>query len=194
VIVTGYLAEVLERHLGDGKGVGIKLSYARQEVTDGTGSAVLLARSEVGVRPFLITFGDILIHFDNYKAALRRFEETGCDLLMAVNPVEDPYAGAAIYADESGRVNRVIEKPPPGSSTTNWNHAGLVVARPVLFEYLSALKPSPRGEYELTGTYEPMIRDGLKLVALPVQGYWGDIGIRDDLRRMSVVLAKEHGG
>lgn len=191
VVVTGYRAEAIESRIGSGASLGLRVRYARQQVPDGTGSAVLRAREAVGSRCFAATFGDVVLDPVNYALALRRFRETRADLLMAVNWVDDPCAGAAITVDEGGWVTSVVEKPAPGTSSTHWNHAGLIVARPLLFDYLAALSPSPRGEYELTAAYPPMLAEGLRLLAMPVEGHWGDIGTPEELERMDALLREQ---
>lgn len=191
VVVVGYRAEMLEEYLAANLPPGLSAICVKQKTPNGTGSAVRLAQPHVGDAPFLITFGDILIHPSSYANAVRVFTQSGCDLLMAVNWVDDPRAGAAIYMDADGWVTQVIEKPAPGTSSTHWNHAGLVVAKPVLFDYLERLSPSVRGEYELTAAYGPMVQDGLRLMGMPVCGYWGDVGTPADLDRMSALLRAE---
>ncbi|HEY3282898.1 MAG TPA: nucleotidyltransferase family protein [Armatimonadota bacterium] len=193
VLVTGYKAAAVEERVGSQFEGRLAVRYAQQPVPNGTGSAVLCAREAVGDRPFLLTYGDILLRRDNYARSLDIYGSSGCDLLMAVNWVEDPWAGAAIYHDDVGAVTRIVEKPPKGTSSTHWNHAGVVVASPLYFSYLSKLTPSPRGEYELTAAYPPMLADGRRLAAMPVEGYWGDVGTPEDLDRMSLMLASEEG-
>src|SRR6266542_3570794 len=65
-IVTGYKAEVLERHFGDGQPWGARIVYGRQLVQEGTGKAPELARGFVGSDNFLLTYGDILVRPQPY--------------------------------------------------------------------------------------------------------------------------------
>ena len=60
-LITGWKAEFIEQHFGDGSPLGLSISYARQEVQDGTGKAPELAKRFVGDDPFLLTYGDILV-------------------------------------------------------------------------------------------------------------------------------------
>src|SRR3954462_2549836 len=74
-IVTGFRAEVIENHFGDGSKWGVRMAYGRQMVQDGTGKAPELAKEFIGDSPFLLTYGDILVPPDTYQQMVRRFEE-----------------------------------------------------------------------------------------------------------------------
>ncbi len=189
VIITGHLAEKMEAHLGDGARLGVTIQCRRQENPQGTGEAVHMARDLLdGDEPFLMTYGDIVISPENYSAIVADFNARQCDLLLSLNWVEDPAAGGAIYIDDDHRVTRVVEKPPPGTSTTNWNSAGLMIFRPVIFEHTARLQPSPRGEYELTDAVTSMIAEGCNVRGFPLTGLWSDIGTPEDLERTRAVM------
>ncbi|MBN1477251.1 NTP transferase domain-containing protein [Candidatus Sumerlaeota bacterium] len=188
VIVTGHLAERMESHLGDGSGLGITIQFLRQENPRGTGEAVNLARDLLRDGPFVMTYGDIVISPENCGAILRDFEEHPCDLLIGLNWVEDPTAGGAVYVDGDLRVMEFIEKPPPGTSTTHWNSAGLMVMTPAIFEHTAVLSPSARGELEISDAFQGMIEAGCTLRGFPLRGFWSDIGTPGDLQRTREVF------
>ena len=182
LIVIGYHGEVIEQHF---KGTNPNIQFVRQDPVNGTGSGALLAREFAGQNPFLLTYGDILCEPAEYIRAntiLLNREETVA--AVAVKTVDDPWQGAAVYED-GGRITRIIEKPPKGQSTTNWNSAGFYAFRPMIFEYLAKLQPSPRGEYELTSALDSMLADGLDLRISPVEGSWRDVGRPEDLAAMN---------
>jgi NDP-sugar pyrophosphorylase family protein len=183
VLITGYRAERIEEHFGDGSRFGVEITYRRQEVRDGTARALLLGQGGVGVKPFLLAWGDILTDKSNYPALLERFRALGADGLLAVNWVEDPCRGAAVYVDDRSRIEKIVEKPPPGTATTHWNNAGIGVFGPAMFDYAASVGPSPRGEYEIPDAITAMITAGLGLYAFPLEGYWSDVGTPEDLGR-----------
>jgi NDP-sugar pyrophosphorylase family protein len=74
-VITGYRADVIENHFGNGARLGIHMSYARQEIQDGTGKAPELARSFIGSDDFLLTYGDILVMPETYQQMLARFRQ-----------------------------------------------------------------------------------------------------------------------
>lgn len=192
VFVVGYRREVIEQYFGDGSKFGVKITYVHQREQTGTGSAVHLAAASVGDEPFLMSFGDIIIPPANYRAMVDTYQQTGAQAVLALNWVEDPYRGAAVYLDENNKVENIVEKPPKGTSTTNWNNAGIFLFNPIIFQYTAKLTPSRRGEYELPQAIAQMIADGRHVQGLKLQGYWGDIGTPEELEQMRNVVQNAH--
>jgi UDP-N-acetylglucosamine diphosphorylase / glucose-1-phosphate thymidylyltransferase / UDP-N-acetylgalactosamine diphosphorylase / glucosamine-1-phosphate N-acetyltransferase / galactosamine-1-phosphate N-acetyltransferase len=189
LIVTGYRAERVEAHFGDGSSFGFAIRYRRQDLQDGTARALLLGREAVNGRPFLLAWGDILTERVNYPRILRTFADSGCDVLLGVNWVEDPSRGAAVDVDEHWAIRRIVEKPPPGTAGTHWHNAGIAVFRPLVFEYAERVPRSPRGEYEIPDAIAAMIADGRDVRAFPLEGFWSDVGTPEDLARAQALLA-----
>lgn len=176
LLVTGYLAEQMEEVAS---GHGLPVSFRRQDIVNGTAKAALLAREWVGESPFLLTFGDILAEPEHYVGMRESF--AGSDGVLAARYVEDPYQGAAIYVDEEHRVQRILEKPERGTSTTHWNSAGIYVFSPLVFEELETVPLSPRGEYEATTAITQMLEAGRILRLFALEGVWMDVGRPEDL-------------
>jgi dTDP-glucose pyrophosphorylase len=188
VVITGYRGEQIEAHLGSGAALGLQLGYRRQPRPEGTARALLLARDAVENGPFLLSWGDIVVDGDEYTALLADFARTPCDTLLSVNEVDDPWRGAAVYVNSEGRVTRVVEKPPPGSSATRWNNAGIFVFTRHIFTYAERLVPSPRGEYELPQAIAAQLSAGDVVRAHPLRGFWSDLGTPDDLQEAERAL------
>lgn len=184
LIVIGYHGEVIQNHFKNGHP---EIEFVRQNPVDGTGSGALLAKTFAAVDPFLLTYGDILCEPAEYlRANAILAGRPDCAAAIAVKAVADPWQGAAVY-EEEGKITAIIEKPPKVSSTTHWNSAGFYVFRAVIFDYLSRLQPSPRGEYELTSALDSMLSDGLELRISPVEGIWRDVGRPEDLAALNSV-------
>lgn len=179
-VIVGYRADVIRDYFGDGGDIGVRVSYFTQETQDGTGRAADPARDFLRDGPFFFTFGDILTEPEAYRQMAQAFESEETDLLLAVRTVDDPYKGAAVYVRD-GLVERLVEKPPKGTSTTNYINAGIFVTRPVLFDYTARLKLSERGEYEIPDAIRMMIADGLAVRAFELADYWRDVGTPEDL-------------
>lgn len=178
-IVTGYLASQVEARLGNGASAGARIRWVRQQGFGGTAAALKLARDAVGEESFLFGWGDIVVGPHNYARVLEGAR--GVDGVLAVNAVPDPAHGGAVYLDAVGLVTRLVEKPPPGTSTTRWNNSGIGVLPPAIWPAIDALRPSPRGELELPQAIQSLISDGLRFRAVPVEGPWFDIGTPESL-------------
>ncbi len=186
-IVTGYKAEVLERHFGDGQPWGARIVYGRQLVQDGTGKAPELARGFVGSDNFLLTYGDILVRPQPYAQMIDRFGEGPCSGVVTVIASQDVTKGGLNFFDEKFCLKRVVEKPSaeqleqlrregwlkPGQ--VGWYNAGIYIFRPVLFDFTARLQKSPRGEYELTDAVNALVAGGHRLAGMPIEGRWMDV-------------------
>jgi len=194
IIVTGYLGDAIESALGNGERFGLTLAYRRQARADGTGRAVLLAEPLLGREPFAVSWGDILVPGDFYADFITAFARRPCDAQLAVNPVDDPWRGAAVYVDDAWNVKRIEEKPARGTSRTGWNNAGVLMLTPLALDYARRITPSPRGEYELPQAIAAMVCDGCRVRAMPVRGPWSDVGTPDDLAAAQVLFAADREG
>jgi NDP-sugar pyrophosphorylase family protein len=183
LLVVGYRREMVESYFRSWR---LPIEFRVQDPIDGTGSATRLAAEFAATEPFLLTFGDILCEPEEYTRCAGVIDDyPDCAAVLGVKDVDDPWKGAAVY-EEGGRIARVIEKPPRGTSTTRWNSAGLYALRPIAFDYLARLRPSPRGEYELTAIFDMMLADGLELRISSIQGDWRDVGRPEDLAAVNL--------
>ena len=185
-VVTGFRAETIERYFAD---YPMRLVFGRQESINGTAKAALLAREFVGDESFLLTYGDILVSAGEYLGIVAQLEANRDTAgVLAVKRVDDPWQGAAVY-EEQGRVMRIVEKPARGSSSTNWNSAGLYAFRSSIFDALAGVGPSTRGEYELTSGIERQLADGLRVEMYEIKGPWSDVGRPEDLSGAEQIVA-----
>ena len=181
-LIVSYRREVIKEYFGGGEKSGMNIRYIVQEVPDGTGSAVHLAKDFAGNEPFLLSWGDIITEPENYRRLIEDYRsDENVRGVLGLNRVDDPWQGAAVYLDENRVIERIIEKPPKGTSTTPFNSSGVMILHPVVFEYTAKIKPSPRGEYEYTSALYDMLRDGVKLKGLPLEGFWCDVGRPEDI-------------
>jgi dTDP-glucose pyrophosphorylase len=178
LVVVGFQGERIERHFAKWR---LPVEFREQKVVNGTGSAALLAWEFARNEPFLLSFADCLCSSAEYVRCLSILQANPrTAAVIGAKDVEDPWQGAAIYENQ-GRITRIVEKPPKGTSTTRWGSAGFYGFRPVIFEYLARLTPSARNEYEITSAFEMMLADGLELRISPVEGEWRDVGRPEDL-------------
>ena len=102
-LITGWKAEVIEQHLGDGSALGVNLQYRQQTLQDGTGRAALPARDFVGKDNFLLTYGDILVRPETYHQMVQRFSTAAFDGLLTVTEGEDVTQGGINFFDDRFR-------------------------------------------------------------------------------------------
>jgi dTDP-glucose pyrophosphorylase len=188
VLVVGYHAEVIEAHFGDGSRWGWSIAYAMQPTPNGTGAALLAARdlADDGSSS-LASYGDIITDEAHYRTILDDFSAAPCAAVVGINHVADVSAGSSV-SREGNRVTRVTEKPPPGTAASHWNLAGASVFSPGIWPSLAALKPSARGEYELTDAIQSLISSGQEVRAREFNGFWSDIGTPEALKEAEAQL------
>lgn len=199
-IVTGWKAEVIESHFGDGAKWGVRISYGRQLVQDGTGKAPELAKSFIGTSAFILTYGDILVKPETYQQMVHRFQEGYFSGVITVTPGKDVTKGGLNFFDEQFCLKRLVEKPSPAQieelrrtgwlkpGVPAWYNAGIYIFKPSLFEFTAKLEKSPRGEYELTDAISALIATKHTLAGLKIQGPWVDV------RDPEVLAALEQSG
>ena len=186
-IVTGYAAETIEQYFGTGEKIGATIAYVRQEVQDGTGKAPELAKTWVGDDSFLLTYGDILVEPERYRAMVDRFGKGDCDGVITVTPGQDVTKGGIVFFDNEFFFKRVVEKPAPAQvqeylregliklGEPVWYNAGIYIFTPRLFGHTANLHKSPRGEYELTDAINLLAENGAKIAGIQISGRWVDV-------------------
>ena len=173
LIVVGYRADVVQNFFGDGSRYKIDIQYTMQEKQDGTGRVVELAKSFAANAPFILAYGDILIDPANYKRLVDLSDNV--EALLSVTRGEDVSKGGAVFVNERMELIDLREKPKPGEPTSPWYNAGLYAFRSSIFDFTAKLKPSPRGEYELTDAIRELAQSGKKVQALELAGSWADV-------------------
>src|SRR5215467_7289680 len=183
LIVVGYRADAVRDFFGDGSRYKVAIQYKTQTVQDGTGRVVELAQDFVGNRPFILAYGDILVDAANYKRLVDLHEDV--EGFLTVTRGEDVSKGGAVFLDDKMHLVDLREKPKPNEPTSPWYNAGLYAFRPSIFDFTAKLKPSPRGEYELTDAIRDLAHSGKKVKALELTGEWADVRDPEILARLS---------
>ncbi|MFH1257059.1 MAG: sugar phosphate nucleotidyltransferase [Candidatus Diapherotrites archaeon] len=173
--------------LGSGKEFGVKFSYRVQDDAGGIPQAIGLAEEFVGEDKFVSINGDNLL-FESIAPFVKEFEkgkEEARILLYKTTKEEAMKAGVAVLEGE--KVVKLVEKPkePP----TNWVSIGVYMYTPAVFEIIRKLKPSARGELEITDVNNEYIKRGA-LKASKISGEWLDAGSFDELLRANNLAKK----
>ena len=198
LIVVGYRADAVRNFFGDGSRHNIAIQYATQTVQDGTGRVLDLARDFIGDSPFILSYGDILVDPVNYKRVADLPDDA--EAVITVTHGEDVSKGGAVFVNERMDLVDIREKvqPAPGigdadsrdhrSQLQPFYNAGLYAFRPSIFDFTTKLKPSPRGEYELTDAIRDFAQSGKKVQALELTGQWADVRYPEILARLNQKL------
>jgi glucose-1-phosphate thymidylyltransferase len=186
IISTPKDLPVFRELFGDGSALGLAIEYAEQTRPEGIAQAFLLADSFLGENGAVLILGDNIFHgkLDYMRTALER--EEGATIFAC--PVIDPSRYGIVEFDESGHAISIEEKPTEPKS----NHAvpGLYIYDRQIREISHAIKPSTRGELEITDVNREYLRRGSLFVEPLGRGVaWLDTGTPESLLEASTYIA-----
>jgi glucose-1-phosphate thymidylyltransferase len=168
------------RLLGDGSRFGVKFAYAEQPKPDGIAQAFLIGRDWIAGQPCALALGDNLIHGDHLSALLRQAAARTTGATVFAYQVRDPERYGVVSFDKDGRATEIVEKPPAPKS--NWAVTGLYFYDGRVSDIAAAMKPSDRGELEITDVNKAYLAEGSLHVEQLSRGFaWLDAGTPDSL-------------
>ena len=177
-IVVGDTAPAIQAAVGDGSKFGIRATYLRQEAPLGLAHAVLIAREFLGDEDFVMYLGDNFI-VGGIKSLAEEFSARRPDAQIMLTKVPDPRAFGVAELDGEGRVVGLEEKPRAPKSDLAL--VGVYLFTPAVHEAVAALKPSWRGELEITEAIQWLIDAGRSVDSTVITGYWKDTGNVTDM-------------
>lgn len=187
-----------KRLLGDGSDYGVNLSYAEQPSPDGLAQAFIIGREFIGDDAACLVLGDNIFHGAGFsgilKEAVRTAESEGKATVFGYW-VDDPERYGVAEFDYNGNCLSIEEKPEHPKS--NYAVVGLYFYPNKVVDVAATIKPSARGELEITTVNQEFLKDGeLKVQTLPRGFAWLDTGTHDSLAEASIyveVLEKRQG-
>ena len=185
VVVSPETGDAVAAYLGDGRAWDMKLEFIRQEQPAGLAHAVRVAREFLGDEPFVMYLGDNLLQ-DGVREAIAEFEDAKADAVIMLKQVPDPRAFGVAVLDCHGSVARLVEKPaqPPSDLAL----VGVYIFSPRVHQVIAGLKPSARGELEITDAIQQLADSGARVRARVLSGWWLDTGKKDDLLDANYVV------
>ncbi|GAD84864.1 glucose-1-phosphate thymidylyltransferase RfbA [Nocardia asteroides NBRC 15531] len=178
VITTPEDADAFTRLLGDGSQFGVSISYVVQPEPDGLARAFVLGADHIGTEPAALVLGDNIFHGPGLGASLERFHDVDGGAVFAYW-VKDPTAYGVVEF-EQGRAVSIEEKPKRPRS--NYAIPGLYFYDNDVVQIARELKPSARGEYEITDINRAYLEQGKLSVDVLARGTaWLDTGTFDSL-------------
>jgi glucose-1-phosphate thymidylyltransferase len=187
LLVTGgnYAGDFLKL-LGNGKAFGLKhLNYTYQEGEGGIAHALLLAEHFADRGKICVILGDNLIE-GNIRTAVQKFEEQPAGSKILLKRVPDP-GRFGVPVLHNGRIIRIEEKPTHPKSS--YAVTGIYLYDGEVFDIIRTLRPSPRGELEITDVNNIYLRRGLLTYDI-LRGWWSDAGTFESLHRASNLVAR----
>jgi glucose-1-phosphate thymidylyltransferase len=183
IITTPHDAAQFHRLLGDGSQFGVNLSYIQQPSPDGLAQAFILGAEHIGNDTVALVLGDNIFYGPGMGTQLRRFENIDGGAVFGYW-VADPKAYGVVEFDPDGRAISLEEKPENPKS--HYAVPGLYFYDNHVIDIAKNLKPSPRGELEITDVNRTYLERGqLQVEILPRGTAWLDTGTFNDLNDAS---------
>jgi len=187
-VVLGPVREDVKGLLGDGSSFGVEITYIDQPEPRGLSHAIATSQDFLGDDPFTMYLGDNMLK-QGAKPLLDIFEKEGSDCVIGVTKVKDPSRYGVVVFDEARRVKKLVEKPK--EPVSDWALIGVYVFNRKILEAIERIKPSWRGELEITDAIQVLMESGGKVDVQFVQGWWKDTGRPEDLLEANQLILQE---
>jgi len=187
VIIAPETGQDVKNYVKDGSAWNVKVTYIPQEPL-GLAHAVKTARDFLGEDDFIMYLGDNLIG-KGVNELVAKFKKNNLDALILLKEVEDPTRFGIAVLDKKGHVVKLVEKPkkPP----SNYALTGIYFFSPVIFKMIKKLKPSWRGELEITEALQLLLEEGYNVGHMIVEGWWKDTGTMEDIIEANILVLDE---
>ena len=184
-VIVGANGHQIADHLGDGSRYGAALTYIEQDAPRGLAHAVQSARSFLGDEAFAVFLGDNFLR-SGIKSHVEAFRQSTATGQILLKRVPNPQQFGVAELDGAGRLLRLVEKPAQPRS--DLAVLGVYLLRSQFFEAAAQIKPSARGELEITDALQAMLDAGHDLRGHVIEDDWVDTGGPEDLLRANLTV------
>ncbi|MHC1593636.1 MAG: glucose-1-phosphate thymidylyltransferase [Methermicoccaceae archaeon] len=161
------------------------VEFISQDSPRGIAHAVKISEDFLDDEPFVVYLGDNILR-EGITEHVRSFLRAGVDASILLSEVKNPQQFGVAELDHEGKVVRLVEKPsqPP----SNLALAGIYLFKPAIFEGIGSIKPSGRGELEITDSIQWLIDNDYTVRASIVSGWWKDTGKVEDILEANTLI------
>ncbi len=178
IILGTNMPEKVKETVGDGSKFDVDVTYIMQGEPKGLAHAVAVAHDFLADEPFVVYLGDNILK-SGIVEFTKNFEESEYDARILLQEVENPQQFGVAELDEHGDVLYLVEKPRVPKS--NLALVGIYIFKSSIFEAIKKIKPSWRGEFEITDAIQELINSKKKVDSHVVEGWWKDTGRPEDV-------------
>jgi glucose-1-phosphate thymidylyltransferase len=180
IIIGDVFPEKVKEYYGTGEKFGVSITYIYQDAPKGISHAIRLCKDFIGNDRFIVYLGDNVLR-KNLIDYTKKFQISNSDAMILLCKVDDPqrFGIAELDKDNLGNIKKIVEKPKNPQS--DLAVIGIYFLTPKIFGVIDRLKPSWRGEFEITEALQMLMDDGDKLEYDTVTGWWKDTGTPEDI-------------
>jgi len=187
-IVVGDTGDEIRAAVGNGKRWDVKITYIPQEEPLGLAHAVKISQEFIGDERFVMFLGDNCIQ-GGISPLIEQFGRSKHNSQIVLKQVSDPRSFGVAELDDEGRISRLVEKPREPRSDLAL--VGIYMFDHHIFEAVNSIRPSARGELEITDAIQWLVSAGYSVYPYIHEGWWIDTGKKDDLLEANRLILEE---